>query len=114
MNGKTIDWGNGWRIPSVDQWSELIRNTTHKWITQNNVVGMLFKGKNGQSIFLPAAGLSYEKVGFDGEQCHYWSRNLNTYEPTSAYHFWSNGDCHINYFGDFRPCGFSIRPVLVK
>ena len=52
----TANWGNGWRMPTIEEWQELYQNTTHTWTTQNGVNGRLFTASNGSSLFLPAAG----------------------------------------------------------
>lgn len=52
----TINWGAGWKTPSLEQWQELSNNTTYKRMKQNGVWGFVFKGTNGNSIFLPGAG----------------------------------------------------------
>ena len=53
----TANWGSGWRTPSKSQWDELKSNTVNQWTTKNGVAGRLFTSKkNGQSVFLPAAG----------------------------------------------------------
>lgn len=51
----TTNWGNGWCMPTDDQWGELLRKTTNQWTTRNGVNGRLFTASNGNSIFLPAA-----------------------------------------------------------
>ena len=50
----TTNWSNGWRMPTKEEWQELLDNTTNKWTTQNGVNGRLFTGSNGNSLFLPA------------------------------------------------------------
>ena len=38
----TANWGDGWCMPTYDQWLELKQNTTLYWTAQNGVNGMLF------------------------------------------------------------------------
>ena len=52
----TAQWGSGWRMPTKDEWQELLDNTTTTWTTQDGVNGRLFTAANGNSLFLPAAG----------------------------------------------------------
>ena len=108
------NWGPAWRMPSKDQIDELINSnyTTTEWTTQNGVQGRLITSKsNGNSIFLPAAGvrtISYlVEVGSDG---YYWSRTLHESDPGGAWFLGltSNG---INWGEGMRPNGFSVRPV---
>ena len=51
----TANWGDGWRLPTVDEINELMANCTFSWVEQNGVGGLLVEG-NGNSIFLPATG----------------------------------------------------------
>ena len=83
-------WGNGWRLPTIAQWKELMQNTTSDAITQNGVRGKLFVGPNGNSLFLPAAGY-YDS----GKQCsvsfgYYWSNSICSDYPYRAWGFWFN------------------------
>ncbi|MBQ6955005.1 MAG: hypothetical protein IJP80_00090, partial [Bacteroidales bacterium] len=52
--------GSGARMPTADEWRELINNTTSAWTTQNGVKGRKFTASNGKSLFLPAAGCRWD------------------------------------------------------
>lgn len=113
----TANWGNGWRVPSNNQWIELRSKTTNKWTTQNGVKGRLFTAENGQSIFLPAAGskYSYDKVTLDpvgGYGC-YMSRSVKAGLPGLAWRFQFDSG-KTNFYGEDRVVGFSVRPVREK
>ncbi len=108
----TANWGSGWRTPSKAQWEELIDNTTHTWTTRNGVTGRLFTAKNGNSLFLPAAGYRWVvELYYAGRYGHYWSSSLSTDYPSGA---WSLGFvsrvANVNH-GYGRCDGFSVRPV---
>ena len=114
----TANWGDGWRMPTNKQWDELLKHTTNKWTTKNGVAGRLFSAKNGQTLFLPAAGFYSDMFGLmsDGESGDYWSRSLNTEYPYNAWglFFYSticSVDNHNRYFGNCRDSGSSVRPV---
>ena len=78
----TANWGIGWRIPTQEEWQELIDHTTHAWIRQNGVDGIMFTASNGNSIFLPAGGFfHYGDVMFRGRYGAYWSSSLDSDEP---------------------------------
>ena len=51
----TVNWGEGWITPTNKQWVELLTKCSHSWTTINGVKGCLFTGRNGNTIFLPAA-----------------------------------------------------------
>lgn len=112
----TAKWGSGWRTPSKAQWEELKNNTNHQWMTKNGVNGLLFTSKkNGQTLFLPAAGFRWDNELYDaGSFGLYQSRSLYTVTPDYAWHadFGSDG-CDMSSSGR-RDYGFSVRPVREK
>ena len=107
----TANWGGDWRMPTREEWNELLENTTNTWTTQNEVCGRLFTASNGASLFLPAAGYRWD-VGLDstGDDSGYWSSSLYTDYPGDA---WLFGFYSDGYDMDFyyRSLGFSVRPV---
>lgn len=108
------NWGNGWHIPTKAQWNELLKYTTNQWTTQNGVSGTLFTAKNGQTLFLPAAG-SREGNGFRDVGSHgkYWSSLVDTDVAYSAWYFsFVSGFCRMACLN--RTYGFSVRPVREK
>lgn len=51
-----VHWGGTWRLPTKDEFQELIDKCTWTWTSQGAHNGYKVTGKNGRSIFLPAAG----------------------------------------------------------
>ena len=91
------NWGSGWCMPTKEQWEELYNNTDGTWKSWKGVEGLLFSGKNGAVLFLPAAGFCRWNGGelFDvGIFGHYWSSSLFTARYSSArawyFDFYSN------------------------
>ena len=84
------NWGSEWRMPSEAQWDELLANTTDQWTTKNSVKGHLFTSKkNGQSVFLPAAGrLRDNELEYVGSRGYFWSRSLTPDHPSDAWNFY--------------------------
>jgi len=107
------NWGYGWRTPQVEEMRELADNCTHEWTTQNGVNGVLFKAKNGNQIFLPAAGNICDGNELDGAGNigFYWSSSLGPEYPDYAWYLYFSSDefemAHL--YG--RCCGFSVRPI---
>ena len=62
----TANWGGSWRMPKSTELKELIDNCTWTWTTQNGVNGYKVIGTNGNSIFLPAAGLYGSLLDYAG------------------------------------------------
>jgi len=106
-----INWGGRWRIPSAMEIKELKDNCTYVWTSQGGTNGWRVKSKiNGQSIFLPAAGIKEgSNVTRVGESGTYWSRDCFGPNVTTLYFgsncFWANG-------GTARYFGCSVRPVM--
>lgn len=48
--------GGSWRLPTTKEWNELVINCTWEWCESKGVKGIKGTGKNGNSIFFPAAG----------------------------------------------------------
>lgn len=107
-----IKLGGKWRIPTDEDWVELITQCTWQWTTISDVNGILVTGKNGNSIFLPAAGwLSGTTLNNNGERGEYWSSSLDDYYSYCTFHtyFYSG---NIDRSAERRCYGLSIRPVL--
>lgn len=107
----TANIGTGWRMPTQTEMNELINKCTVTWATQNGVNGYLFIGSNGNSIFLPAAGYSYDGELFNaGSFGSYWSSSLYTGNPNLAWYLYFKSD-HYNVYILNRLSGFSVRAV---
>jgi hypothetical protein len=110
----TANWGSGWRMPTEEEWEELLDNTTVTWTTQNGVNGRLFTATNGNSLFLPAAGYRSNSNLYDaGSDGSYWSSSLDmVYSDNSdnALGFgFESGNYIVGYAG--RYYGSTVRPV---
>ncbi|MCR5040276.1 MAG: fibrobacter succinogenes major paralogous domain-containing protein [Bacteroidales bacterium] len=108
----TVKWGSDWRMPTREEWEELLNNTYHPGATQNGVYGRLFTGTNGNSIFLPTAGDRDSEFYSSGSYGHYWSRSLYTDMPIEAYYLIFDYRGYLCKMVDgARYCGFTVRPV---
>lgn len=107
--------GGDWHIPAPEQIKELCRNTTRKWTTLNDVMGMTFTSKKdaSKSIFIPASGDvwvgSKASIGSCG---NIW---LSMLSPGRTYYSWCF--CFISeglgiYHSSFRCQGFVVRGVI--
>lgn len=126
----TVLWGEGWRIPTHEDWQELVDNCTYEWTGRNGINGMLFTASNGNTLFLPAAG-EYNLPGTgddpesgglfaNGRKGCYWSSsvylcpmaNYNVKHPHNAYMFSISEITGPNYYNSNpRLLGYTIRPV---
>ncbi len=107
-------WGTDWCMPSLEQLKELVdvRYTLSVWIMREGMSGLLIKSRrNGNSIFLPAAGYSDDGICKDsGAVGNYWSRtNGSTYENGAYQLYFVGNETHTIYSDRFY--GRSVRAV---
>ncbi len=107
----TANWGDGWRMPTKEEWQELYNNTTVTWTQQNGVYGRLFTATNGNSLFLPAAGIRWDDgLYYAGIYGYYWSSSLNSDYLGRAWSFYFNsGGTDVVDYGRYE--GRSVRAV---
>ncbi len=109
-----VNWGGAWRMPTREEFNELINNCTWTWATLNGVNGYKVTSKaegNTNYIFLPAAGWRYGTSLYNaGSVGNYWSSSLDESGPNSA--------CVLRFYSDYqdwsdyyRYFGHSVRPV---
>ena len=106
-----VRWGSSWRMPTLEEFKELIDNCDWKWTTRNGVSGYRVTGKNGNSIFLPAAGWRFgTSLKYAGEYVYYWSSTPYGSDTQLAYYLIFNGGSH-DWFCYDRYYGQSVLPV---
>ena len=108
----TANWGGSWRMPTETEMQELCENCTWEWTMQNGVNGYkLTSNKNGNYIFLPAAGYRNESsLKLDGKNGYYWS--------SASYEKIKNNTFYLLFYSgynkpmwNYRRYGYSVRPV---
>lgn len=112
-----VKWGQEWRMPTKEEWDELINNCNWTWTAIDGVLGSQGVSKfNGNIIFLPAAGNMVDaEHTHDQLGCFYWSATeYTTYDLTAECR---NYRANLDNFNrscagyDYPEVGFSIRPV---
>jgi hypothetical protein len=105
-----VNWGGSWRMPTDVEMTELLEQCKWTWTTQNRVYGYKVIGKNGNSIFLPAAGYRYgSNLIATGSLSYYWSSSIYV-NKHSIYVLTFNSSKVFSTYYD-RIYGFSVRPV---
>ena len=112
----TANWGVGWRMPTKDECWELINNTRRIRTTQNGVIGRLFIGTNGNSIFMPIAGYRDGTSVVSQGEIGYWWTSLLCLVWSAPYQVLyldshSDGDGVNGYYQPYRYNGVPVRPV---
>lgn len=111
-----VNWGGDWRMPTGDEMEELMdtNNCTWERTTQNGVNGYkVTSNKNGNSIFLPAAGERYNSdLNNAGSNGNYWSSSLvANYCQCANYILFDSGSVGL-YDSGARIFGQSVRAVF--
>lgn len=106
-----VKWGGKWRMPTSEEQEELLNNCKWTWTTQNGVRGYKVTSKiNGNSIFLPAAGVRNNNEIYDsGKYGYYWSSSIY-YDSSYSYIIYFYSEYHYIRHGN-RYNGRSVRPV---
>ena len=105
--------GGNWRMPTKDEYQELLDNCNVVWTDDYNgtgVAGMMFTSKiNGKLVFFPAAGNCYVYVsGGDG---FYWSASWENKSNCTWFLYFNDysGSQYVNYGVSYY--GYSVRGV---
>ena len=116
-----INMGGAWRMPTKDEFEELLNNTTHEVKTINGIKGMLFTSTiNGHQLFIPFAGYWwYNGNGrFESAETRacMWSSKVFDVINSNAYAircYSNDGNAEITYM-NFRSAAYSVRGVFKK
>ena len=99
--------GFGGRVPTYKELEELKNNCDWTWTTKNGVNGYkVTSRRNGNSIFLPAAG---NRNGNDGPFGDYWSGSVRDDVGNSYCLFFCSFDMYMEY--SYRSTEQSVRLV---
>ncbi len=110
----TVNWGDGWRIATIDEWMELREKCMWIWTDINDVKGYKVTSSNGNSIFLPIGGESNEDpLYFANDGGSYWSSTLDGKSEYFGYSFGFTENVATSYTKR-REYGLSVRPVRTK
>ena len=107
-----IKWGENWRMPAGEEWTDLLEKCMWEWITYEGIKGYMVYGFGDyKTIFLPAAGGSSGGILYEkGNTGYYWSSSLNSASQAWLLEF----DPYVGYsrcLSHSRSLGCSIRPV---
>lgn len=108
----SVQWGNGWRTPTYNEWNELMAYCTMTLSYRNEVFGMLVTAPNGNSLFFPASGYRDINDLYNmGENGCYWSSSLDADTPNYGYSFLYGTSGRYSMRQSDRYIGQSVRAV---
>lgn len=107
--------GEGWRMPTQAEMQELVNGCTWQEETLGGVRGVRGTAANGNSIFLPMAGIFANSIVEVGNLGYYWCGEIGA-STTVASHaaalFILGGD-YVRATSYYRWEGMTVRPVYV-
>lgn len=104
----TVNWGRSWRMPTADEYEELIIMCSFEWVAEDALVGTRgFKvtGPNGNTLFFPCT------TGIFGNE-YYTSQAYSNSSPW-VYTF-SISKSSYDVSSEMRAYGNYVRAVLVE
>ncbi len=105
-----VMYGGQWRMPTMEEWEELMDNCNWLWTEVNGVCGYVVTGINDNSIFLPASGHMEGDSKYEVGCGYYWSSSVNQNNDGEAQHlFFQNG--YVGSYLRARSYGMPVRPV---
>ncbi len=113
-----IYMGGTWRMPTKDQFDELVNETNHQEVTNYNgtgINGVTFTNKSDSSkvLFIPSAGYCASgRTNRIGTSVSLWSSLLDEESINRAFHFSVNNKGDFSTYNIERYYGRSVRGVL--
>ena len=105
-------WGGSWRIPTKEEYEELINSCKWEGVTKNGKKGHKFTGPNGSSIFLPAAGYrDGSSLLSAGDGCYYWGSTPDESGGRYACSLLFYNSVINDVYWLYRYDGLGVRPV---
>ena len=112
----TAKWGQGWRMPSKEDWKELIEKC--KWTKEKafHVYGYRVEGPNGNSIFLPNTGLRFAEAISNTDAGYYWTSEMAPNDRECACYYYFDGEKHNDIVStrNYVYSGRAVRPIRDK
>lgn len=107
-------WGGSWRMPTADEFQELIDNCSWTLTELDGVNGYLVTSKitgyTDKSIFLPITGSIRGNTEFNDEG-YYWASTMNPDDETSIADYLYLDNQSYSVWRYYRYQGRTIRPV---
>lgn len=112
-----ITSGGKCRIPTYNEFLELMNYCTWEYTSVNSINGYKVIGVNGNSIFLPFVGgkedgytVGYNEYGYSG-QGFYVSGTAFQFDSAYNWYLYMDTDPHFGMYGYNKTRGQTIRPV---
>lgn len=108
-----VNLGGGWRMPTRDQFKELVDRCSWEWTQTEGINGYNITGPNGNSIFLPAGGeKSYSDLDYNNKEGRYFTDTEYDNERVYSLEFSSSSIYFSFIMFEHKFCGCPIRPII--
>ena len=117
----SASWGGSWRMPTLEEYNELMANCDGVWIKEGDpefggVAGAKFTSKKpgytDKYIFIPAAGCLFGVELYSAGLCIYgWTATLYAADASRAYRSVQRDTPDVEIRSDGRAGGHTIRAV---
>jgi hypothetical protein len=106
--------GGPWRMPTKNEFEELLEKCTWQKVVQNGKFGFKVTGVNNNSIFFPCDFVSYDNSNQSGDT-YYWTSSLYTNPDFSSIYAFAVNMSRQKHNMTYRPrndSDFSIRKFI--
>ena len=106
-------WGGDWRMPTKQEFEDLVSQCDWTWTTLNGVNGYIIRGKgdySSKSIFVPCAGRGHGTSLYDAGSIGYYFSAVPYSDDYYAWSLYFNSSYH-SADGLTRGLGRSVRPL---
>lgn len=106
-------WGGEWRMPTIQEYRELINHCSWEWVTMNGIKGILLTSNiNGNTLFFPAGGfISDSTPYYRGSNIYYWASTKHQNDPYIA-HCYHQVNNYLDVYNEDRIKGMLVRAVI--
>lgn len=104
-----VQWGDDWRMPTYEEWTELFYYCHLDLVTVDGVKGLMITNDyNSNILFLPCAGAIDNYLFNLNEYGYYWSSTVYSYPSRAYFAYFSTS---VGRSSGLRSDGNAIRPV---
>ena len=114
----TVILGDDWRLPTDDDFEELVDNTKYEWVKNYNdsgIDGGLFKKTDDVGLFIPASGYRgdsrFDYRGTNKGRAYLWSSSLYVSRHHNAWYIYFDNHSPNIYNSRCRWYGMCLRAV---
>ena len=118
----SVNMGGSWRMPSLEEYEELLNNTTNTMTTVGGEFGRLLTSKtNNKTLFFPCSGYcqkgALKDTGGGSYQGYYWSSSVCTSGKDNhySYIFYTRSEQNLDLcmtYKSYRSTGCAVRGVI--